>query len=456
MHKKQFIVILAAALATILGMTGCQRLINGPAPTPVEFEAGTVEQDALSITMVITAQELSKLDEMEGLVAADLRGSECYKEIYAWAQAHPEVSVRYTVPLPNGSTVTNDIAALNMTELKHEDVPALIEAASCLPNLSSIELGKTREGFGWEDVAEIRSAFPELKLSYYGELYGVEASLDETSLDLKYIPVDDGGAAVKAALRCMPNLEYLDMDSCGLSNEEMAAIRDEFPDVEVVWRVWFGDCYSVRTDTERILASKPSVGGMLTPENTQSLKYCTKVKYLDVGHNESLTDVSFLEYMPDLEVCILAMDWFSDLSPIAGCTKMEYLEIQTTYITDISPLANLANLEHLNICNLTQAEQLDLSPLFGLTKLERLWIGGWTRIDRTQAEELQELLPDCDINTSAGDPTEGRWRYVDLNLDTWQYVLHPRYIELRKQFGDYADSAYSFSWNDPLYPSWME
>ena len=66
MHKKQFIVILAAALATILGMTGCQRLINGPAPTPVEFEAGTVEQDALSITMVITAQELSKLDEGGG------------------------------------------------------------------------------------------------------------------------------------------------------------------------------------------------------------------------------------------------------------------------------------------------------------------------------------------------------------------------------------------------------
>ena len=55
--------------------------------------------------MVITADELSKLDELEGLVAADLRGSDCYHEIYAWAQAHPEVSVRYSVPLPNGSTV---------------------------------------------------------------------------------------------------------------------------------------------------------------------------------------------------------------------------------------------------------------------------------------------------------------------------------------------------------------
>mgnify|MGYP000003501364 CR=1 FL=1 len=456
MQKKIFIVILAAALMTVLGMAGCQRIIKGPAPTPVEFESGTVEQDSLSVTMVITADEISKLDELDGLVAADLRGSECYQEIYAWSQAHPEVSVRYTVPLPNGSTVTNEIAALNMTELKHEDVEALIEAASCLPNLTSIELGKTREGFGWEDVAEICTAFPELKISYYGEVYGVEVSLDDTSLDLKYIPVEDGGETVRAALRCMTKLEYLDMDSCGLSDEEMAAIRDEFPDVKVVWRIWFGDSYSVRTDVERILASKPSVGGMLTPENTQSLKYCTDVKYLDVGHNESLTDISFVGYMPKLEVCILAMDWFSDLSPIANCTNMEYLEIQTTYITDISPLASLTNLEHLNICNLTEAELLDLSPLFGLSKLERLWIGGWTRVDREQVEELQKAIPDCEINTSAGDPTEGRWRYVDLNLDTWQYVLHPRYTELRKQFGNYADSAYSFSWNDPLYPDWLE
>ncbi len=456
MQKMIFIVIMAAALATVLGLAGCQRIISGPEPTPMEFASGTVEPDALSVTMVITADELSKLDELEGLTAADLRGSDCYKEIYAWAQAHPEISVRYTVPLPNGSSVTNEIAALNMTELKHEDVDALIEAASCLPNLSSIELGKSREDFGWEDVAAIREAFPELKISYFGDVYGVEVSLDTKSLDLKYIQVEDGGAEVKAALRCLTELEYLDMDSCGLSNEEMASIRDQFPDVEVVWRVWFGDCYSVRTDVERILASKPSVGGMLTPENSQALKYCTKVKYLDLGHNEYLSDVSFLEYMPDLEVCILAMDWFSDLSPIAGCTKMEYLEIQTTYITDISPLANLTNLEHLNICNLTEAELLDLSPLFGLTKLERLWIGGWTRVDRQQVEELQEIIPDCEINTSAGDPTEGHWRYVDLNLDTWVYVQHPRYIELRKQFGEYADSAYSFSWNDPLYPSWME
>lgn len=51
------------------------------------------------------------------------------------------------------------------------------------------------------------------------------------------------------------------MDSCGVSDEEMAAIRDDFPDVNVVWRIWFGTGYSVRTDVEKILASQPQRAG---------------------------------------------------------------------------------------------------------------------------------------------------------------------------------------------------
>lgn len=453
MQRKLFRIIMISALLSALCMAGCDRLANPPVPT-ADFEAGPVKQDSVSITMVLAPGETAKLDQLEGLVAADLRGSECYEEIYSWAQAHPEVSVRYSVPLPNGSTVTNEISALDMTELSRDGVEQLISAARCLPNLKSIELGSQRDNFGWEDVKDLVAALPELKINYIGQLYGQRVQLSDKEIDLKYIQVDDGGAAVRAAMSCMPELETVDMDSCGLSNEEMAAIRDEFPDVKVIWRVWFGDNYSVRTDVERILASKPSQGGMLTAENTQALKYCTEVKYLDVGHNDYLDDISFVAYMPKLEVCILAMDAWSDASPLANCTNMEYLELQTTPLTDISPLAGMTKLKHLNICNLTSAELLDLSPLYGMTELERLWIGGWTRVDRAQVEELQALIPDCEINTSAGDPTEGRWRYIDLNLDTWVYVQHPRYKELRAQFG-YTDSDFSFYWNDPLFPTWL-
>lgn len=455
MQKKVFYTTVISAMLACFCLSGCNWLKAESGPHPAEFASGTVDASAQTITMVISAGETAKLDELENLAAADLRGSECYEEIYAWAQAHPDVAVRYTVPLPNGSTVTNEIAALNMSMLEHEGVEDLIRAASCLPNLTRIELGTARSNFFWEDVAEIVEALPALDISYTGELYGREVKLNDTTLDLKFIPIDDGGNLVRTVIRCLPKLEYLDMDSCGLSNEEMAALRDENPDIKVVWRVWFGDVYSVRTDVEKILASKPSVGGMLTPENSASLKYCTDVKYLDLGHNDYLTDISFVSYMPKLEVCILAMDQWSDATPLASCTNMEYLEVQTTELKDLSPLAGLTKLHHLNICNLTSADLVDLKPLYGMTELERLWIGGYTHVDRAQVEELQAIIPDCEINTSAGDPTEGHWRYVDLNLDTWQYVLHPRYKELQHQFG-YYDGDYAFYWNDPIYTAATE
>jgi hypothetical protein len=448
MQKKLVYIIMVSALVSALLFAACGK--TDSTATGTGSSTGADTPNTKSVTMVLTEGETSKLDEIKGLASADLRGSECYEEIYQWAQAHPDVVVRYTVPLPNGSNVTNEIAALDMSSLTHDGVEQLIKSASCLPNLSSIELGYARDNFGWEDVLAIVEAFPELKIGYVGEVYGVTVQLSDTDIDLKYIQIDDGGAEIRTVMSCMPGLKTVDMDSCGLDDETMAAIQADFPDVKVIWRVYFGECYSVRTDVEKILASKPSVGGMLTAENTKSLKYCTDVKYLDIGHNESLTDISFLAYMPKLEVCIIAMDGFNDISPIANCVNMEYLELQTNDINDLSPLTNLVNIEHLNICNLTNGD-VDLTPLYGMTKLERLWIGGWTSVDRSQVEELQQIIPDCEINTSASDPTEGRWRYIDINLDTWVYTKHERYRELVEQFG-YTDNDYAFYWNDPLCP----
>ena len=88
---------------------------------------------------------------------------------------------------------------------------------------------------------------------------------------------------------------------------------------------------------------------METPASAASLKYCTDVKYLDLGHNEILTDISFVRGMPDLEVAIFAINNISDAGPLADCTKLEYLEINSTNITDLTPLSNLTGLHHLNI-----------------------------------------------------------------------------------------------------------
>ena len=255
---------------------------------------------------------------------------------------------------------------------------------------------------------------------------------------------------LRAAIDHMPQLTYVDLDSSGVPNEEMAKLRDDYPGIKIVWRVWFGSelAYSVRTDTEMILASKPTAAGFIDEVNGADLKYCTEVKYLDLGHNATLRDISFVEYMPKLEVLIVAMSKWSDATPLASCKNLEYLEMQTTNCTDLSPLSGLENLRHLNIACITGLE--DISPLYSLTKLERLWLGCMNGVPAEQVEQMRKAAPDCEINTTVyDDPTGGGWRY-GYHPEGYMFSA-PRYILLRLQFNDYKASAFSFYWNDPLY-----
>jgi len=328
-----------------------------------------------------------------------------------------------------------DIDVIGMSPAEAD---CLIQILPAMPNIKNVNLGNDSAAYplSWEKIAALQSACPTAEFSYDFTFYGKKFSLNDKLMDLNHIPMTDGGAAVCEVIACMPKLEYLDMDFCGVSNEDMAAIRDAFPNVKVVWRIWFGENYSVRTDVEKILASQPWHGGELTTENIQPIIYCADLKYLDIGHNPSLESVDFLRYLPNLEVAILAMCDIDDISSLSNCPKLEFLEIQTTSVADLSPLAELKNLRHLNIGYLHNLK--DISPLYGLTELERLWIGCVTPIPDEQVKIMQEKAPDCIINTTAYDP-HNEWRYG-----------HPRYELLVQQFG-YDTLDYSFYWLDPKY-----
>ena len=511
MKKYNLFIIITVLMLTVL-LSGCTKNIA--------LGGEKLPEDTTEINMVLDAQELSSLDLFPALERVDLSGSTCYDEIRSWAQAHPDVQVRWSVKLPDGSPVPFDVKELSLAGAKSEDTQMLISLLpylhelekvsftgsaigarnvreiaetfpeldieysfmlfgqptdyyvkrldlssvpfdeiyaalpdlAALPHLRRLELGSAADGhFTWEQIAQIEAGCPGVRYDYDFSIYGKSFNISDRVLDIDHIPVYDEGAEAVAVIPYMTRLEMLDMDSCGVPDASMQAIREEFPDIDVVWRVWFGDNYSVRTDTEKILASKPAVGGNLTPMNTSSLIYCNKVKYLDIGHNEILHDIYFVSCMPELEVAIIAMNNVADLSPLSNCTKLEYLEIQTNPFTDISPLAGLVNLKHLNMAR--NGGVTDLSPLKNLTKPERLWIGSG-KYPIEQAYELMALLPECEFNITAySDPTEGRWRIIGTNPDPnifWEVYLHPRYEKLIEQFG-YTDKDYSFSWNDPKY-----
>lgn len=504
-HKKTAIVSLFL-LSCVLLLCGCTKKIA--------LSVGEYPEDSVSIAAPLSAEDLALLDSFPLLQSLDLSGSTCYEEIQVWAQAHPQVAVRYTIALPDGQALSPDTQVLDLSgmdagtleqtlpllsyfpavqtialpqglslaqiqaaeaacpqasldfettvsgrtispavtelDLSRADaatVQELLPWAPYMPGVQTIALGSEDGRLRWEDIGAVNAAWPDAQLDYSFSLYDKAYTLSETFLDLNHIPIEDEGALVKQISVCMNNLQYLDMDSCGVSDEAMAEIRDALPDTKVVWRIWFGDRYSVRTDVERILASNPGMGGELTSENTGSLKYCTKVRYLDLGHNSWLNDVSFVACMPDLEVAVLAMGNWVDISALANCPKLEYAELQTSCLNDLRPLTSLKNLRHLNIAYCMALT--DITPLYEMPALERLWIGRLTPIPKEQVAKYKELFPDCEVNTGTLDPTEGGWRYVQKEFGL-QAV--PRYELLRDQFQyQLGIDAYSYYYNDPLY-----
>lgn len=393
-----------------------------------------------------TAQLMKYMPELESVdLSADSR--EVSVDDFAnISSVKPELTYSAVFKL-RGQKFSSSAKALDMTGISAEEAEDFSIILPSMKELESVELGDQESSpeLEFAHISAMQKACPQADFAYSFQLFDQSFTTADTSMNLAYTRMYDNGAAVMEAISCMPRLEYLDMDSCHVPDEDMAKIRDAYPNVKVVWRVWFGDNYCVRTDAEKILASMPSVGGELTPENTTSLKYCTEIKYIDVGHNNYLTDISFVNYMPNLEAAIFAMDFITDVSPLANCPKLEFLEIQTSKVSDISPLADLTNLRHLNICYLYELD--DISPIMDL-ELERLWIGDLSPVPAEQIEEYRKRHPNCRISTENRDPHDGGWRYDQNEKGVWG--MHPRYELLVKQFG-YDAAAYSFPWKDPLY-----
>ena len=551
------IVLLAYLVFVVLCVHSCfmsgQIALSGDAGTgtglisafrnDITLSSGAYAEDTENLVAVVQPSDLPLLDSFPALKSVDFSGSSCYADIISWAQKHPDITVRYTVSLPDGQTVENNTESLDLSGMQASNAAQTAQLLRFLPELTSVDLGTGSAGnilssedfsairsacpnasvsyvldllgrtvqlteteldlttlqndqaadaasvlaclndvrmihlsssMDWDAVARIHSAAPNAVLDYSFNLWGVDTNLSAETLNFSHISMNDQGEAVKAVLPYMVNLKTLDMDSCGVDNAHMAAIRSEYPKVDVIWRIWFAG-YSVRTDTERILASSVARGGVVNNEEASKLQYCDHVKYVDLGHNEVLSDISFARGMPNLEVLILAINDVSDISPLADCPKLEYLEINSTNVTDLTPLANSSSLRHLNIGrngstdasdgrDMNRPRVTDISPLYGLKDLERLWIGALTApgIPQEQIAHMQECAPNCVINLDAGDPSQGEWRTTGERPD-WVWAqwmetgvfndpLNERYLLLREQMQyDRGDAAYSLPQNDPLY-----
>ncbi|MBP5240020.1 MAG: hypothetical protein J6Z15_05485 [Oscillospiraceae bacterium] len=438
----------------------------------VSFPGGvTAENSAASLDLTglkdVDAEEaMAALEYLPQLKAVDL-GSEqtglSPTTACKFFSRYPDLDFSYHCRLFGKDSVLDE-TEVDLTQVSPKEILASLDTISALRNLKEIRLGdETRKDAPtWEEILALREVAPDAAIDYSFTIFEFPFTLEDEEVDISYHPVRENWPEILAIAKCMPNLKTLLMDSCGVGNEDMATIRDALPDTEVVWRINFGATYSARTNVIKILASKPSLGGTLYNSDLEVFKYFTKIKYLDIGHNETITDLSFVRYMPDLEVLIIAMNPLGDLTPLADCENLEYLELFYSNTDDLSPLAGLKNLKHLNVGHCPHLT--DISPIYDL-ELDRFYLGRFEDcpVPAEQVDHYRELHPDCEVENTSWESSEGAWRrgrFLDGEKLEWfkqqpyyneeRIGYAPRYALLCDQMG-YDSLAYTVSWYDPDY-----
>ena len=255
-------------------------------------------------------------------------------------------------------------------------------------------------------------------------LFGREFDTSAETINLDGVPMENTDALFDA-LRYFPTLTRVEMDNTGLSDDQIGELTYAFPQIRFVWTIQLRYTrYKLKTDVTAYTTYVAPAAGYprLTSADVESLKYCTDLMALDLGHN-SISDLSFLEPLKKLEILILCDNRVSDISVLESLKELSYIELMMNKVTDVSALATLPKLQDLHLgSNLIS----DFSPLYTCSQLQRLWVPSQfgNTFPKDSRAALEENLPDCTFmfNYEKGDGDNHIWR------------THPRYDWMKAIF----------------------
>ena len=324
-----------------------------------------------------------------------------------------------------GITVRDDTAALDLRGVTPDE--HLPDYLRLFPNLTDVDFHGSE--ITPEKQLELANQFPDIA-------FGWEVEVDGTKFDslIEDLDLTDHWSltadAVRNVLPLFPKLKRLDMSNCAATNEEMAALRADYPDINVVWLLRMGR-WSLKTDAIAFSVLIYDYSHRrLTSEDIQVLQYCTQLQALDIGH-QAVTDISVIgDYLQDLRILILADNLVSDLTPLSKLKHLHYLEFFVNWqISDLSPLAECKELVDLNISH--NGLISDITPLLDLPLLERLWLEH-TAVPEADVQKLRERYPDATIVDQGYGSVDQGWR------------THPRYYAMIKMYHEnYIDELFS-------------
>lgn len=193
----------------------------------------------------------------------------------------------------------------------------------------------------------------------------------------------------------------------GLENTDVVIVPGDIPDEAIVFpdanleaairrAVSFGDGPISQRDAYRVseMVLDGGQNGDVRFSSLEGLQFFQGLKKLEI-HCQSVTDLTPLAGLTQLEELLIKETPVSDLTPLAGLTsltrlhlvfdqvtdvrplqsltKLSNLELQGNQIEDVAPLAALGEMDYLDI---SENQITDYTPLTGLGKLKTLRLSG--------------------------------------------------------------------------------
>lgn len=349
-------------------------------------------------------------------------------EMLSLQEKYPDILFCFTVEEFGGKYLTT-ADSLDFSNDNSVDLPRLIQIAPLFRTVKSIDF--TGCGYSNDEMYKVMQAYPETDICWQFELYGKEVSSLDEEIDFSGIQISDT-SEIENALPLFKHLQKVIMSYCGIRNEEMDALNKRHDDVRFVWTVTLGagrrgmPTYELRTDTTYFISSLQlgeENAYRLFDDTAEPLKYCTDMVALDLGHNK-ITKCEFCRYMPKLRFFIAAGSPLNDLSPLAECKELYFLELQFCPVTDLSPLLECKELRHLCVCACPTQDSVR-TVLSQMTWLERCYMYGRTAFYTSDRDYVcsDGFLPNTEKWLLGGMGFYVHWR------------THPSYFEMRDALG---------------------
>ena len=386
----------------------------------ISFSCGSFNWDVESLVMSsVQEADIQLLKHLPNLKSVVLSGGFYEtKTVEALRGTVHNAGLEFGVVI-GGKVISDTEQTIHLTDATDEDLDML----KVLGNLTTVHLQNPKANP--QHVFAMREELPNAAVTWDVTLGDKTYDVSVSAVDLTTVAVTDL-AEVEQKMAYLPNLESVTFGLCGvdnsdwgnskskltasaIKNEDMAAYRDRVRDsYKVVWTVRLGPSIALRTDADNFMPNHFGVG-QLPDSYAYNLRYCEEMVCLDVGHM-TLTDISFVEFMPNLKYLILAWTEVQYIEPIRTCKNLVFLELDNSCIRDISPLVDCTALEDLNLGNTF----CDVTPILGMTWLKNVY---FIDASPSAAYKFSQAVPDAHVVATGNATVGGGWRRLQNYYD---------------------------------------